>query len=637
MANTQKGAGTVVGGASSSSASAAEGTLRSIRRPPSRELPPLGDGRTSREGERGRGTSSARAHSGSLRTVSRERAQVISMMDEEIERLRPELALQIIKNEQMRKDLKVASKEEKEEGRNQSLNAAEREKRRLQVTSRLQSVVRGWLVRKRIVAAMDHRTVQNLRRAAQLPDLLRKQLKQLQHSTHALKYRDEERFIAAVKLQAWWRLIAARRVVKLIQWSQMLQAISAHMGVAATNIQAWYRGVTTKLSLRDQIQERMDQTREKQFRDMEIALHCIIQIQRGYRAKLARRQRIRLQLALLGLPAPDLFDLPPTPDFDRRSTKRSCLEESKLPTVLIDSWRISSAPGAVPVTYPAPCCGNAGVAIESPPQNDREVEKAEAIGLVPFYAASSEQALRHRIGGASALRMQQQLAIPSTLALTDGDGGDVAGNLAALQDQLGDAWDIYPNGLTQDFLYGLDPDVWEKGGRAKSCRNALALRGVVKSKRRRKKDCGPRPCTKVLALPPSKSEERAQKREAQKASSIGANATDSGAIDLHPMFVNAPPQPALRGGYAGRSGRFARLEDSDDYEEGSWGRVEVEAPPVYRSHRRPRGMEEEQQWDALNVPFATEIKMRRPGEVSHERVWNIAAALAEKLPALTAG
>lgn len=557
-------------------------------------------------------------------------------MDEEIERLRPELALQIIKNEQMRKDLKVASKEEKEEGRNQSLNAAEREKRRLQVTSRLQSVVRGWLVRKRIVAAMDHRTVQNLRRAAQLPDLLRKQLKQLQHDTHALKYRDEERFIAAVQLQAWWRVIAARRVVKLIQWSHMLRAISAHMGVAATKIQAWFRGVTTKLSLRDQIQERMDQTREKQFRDMEIALHCIIQIQRGYRAKLARRQRIRLQLEALGLPAPDLFELPPTPD--RRSSKRAAsLQASKVPGVLIDSWRISSAPGAVPVTYPAPSCGNAGVAIESPPQNDREVEKVEAIGLVPFYAASSEQALRHRIGGASALRMQQQLAIPSTLALTDGGGGEVAADLAALQDQLGDAWDIYPTGLTQDFLYGLDPDVWEKGGRDKSCRNALALRGVVKSKRRRKKDCGPRPCTKVLALPPSNSGDRAEKREAQRASSIGANATDSGAIDLHPMFVNAPPQQSLRAGYAGRSRRFARLEDSDDYEEGSWGRVEVEAPPSYRSHRRPRGMEEEQPWDALNVPFDLEIKVRRPGEVSHERVWNIAAALAEKLPALTAG
>lgn len=570
-------------------------------------------------------------------------------MDEEIARLRPELANQIVKNEQMRKDLKVASKEEKEEGRNQSLNAAEREKRRLQVTSRLQSVVRGWLVRKRIVAAMDHRTVQNLRRAAQLPDLLRKQLKQLQHSTHALKYRDEERQIAAVKLQAWWRLIAARRVVKLIQWAHMMQVISAQMAVAATKIQAWHRGVTTKLSLRDQIQEKMDQTRQQQFRDMEIALHCIIQIQRGYRAKLARRQRVRLQLELRGLSAADVaslsaeecsalqLELPPTPAFDRKRSKRASLQACKLPGVLIDSWRPSSAPGAVPVTYPAPLCGKAGVAIESPPQNDREVEKVEAIGLIPFYAASSEQALRHRIGGATALRMQQQLAIPSTLALTGSGGGEVAGDLAALQDQLGDAWDIYPNGLTQDFLCGLDPDVWEKGGRAKSCRNALALRGVVKSKRRRRKDCAPRPCTKVLALPPSNAEDRAQKREEQRATSIGANATDSGAIDLHPMFVNAPPQPALRAGYAGRSGRFARLEDSPDDEEGSWGRTYVEAPATYRSHRRPRGMEEEQQWDALNVPFDTEIKTRRPGEVSHERVWNIAAALAEKLPALTNG
>merc|ERR1719498_657189 len=122
--------------------------------------------------------------------------------------------------------------------------------------------------------------------------------------------------------------------------------------------------------------------------------------------------------------------------------------------------------------------------------------------------------------------MQTHLSLTNEpLALTDTPHGDesiVVKDLASLQKQLGDPWAIYPNGFTHGFLPGLDKDVWEHGGRAKSYRNALALRGIKKKKRRSSHDCGPRPCTTFALPPPSNIQERLQLRETQRRRSIGA-------------------------------------------------------------------------------------------------------------------
>lgn len=304
-------------------------------------------------------------------------------------------------------------------------------------------------------------------------------------------------------------------------------------------------------------------------------------------------------------------------------------KEDEHKVLLVDTWKPAKTPGAV-----AAGSGNAGIIIESPPRHDWEIEKIESVALVPFYGASSEQAIRHQIGGPTALMMQQQLAITTEfnddLARSEADNAMALGDLASLQESLGDAWDIYPSGLKPNFLPGLDPDVWEHGGRAKSYKNALRLRGVRKSSRRKQLDCRPRPCTTVVAQPPTNAEERARSRNARRISDDAASAD----MDLHPMFINAPPQPALKAAPASRSARFFQPEDD---EEGLWGCTSEERAPTYRTQRRPRGMEEQNLWNTLNVPSDANLKKHRPGEVSHERVWSIAHALAEQLPALTAG
>lgn len=576
----------------------------------------------------------SRSHSRRVSSVSSVRGVVLTMFDDEIGRLRPEHDRKVARVESLKRQLKEARLTEEREAREQTMNRAERLQRRLKVTSRMQACVRGWLVRKRVVAALDHRTTMNLKHAAQLPDLLRQQLKSLQHGVHDLEFLAEHRLAAAVKLQAWWRAIMGQRIMKVIRLSRVLQLITDRMSRSATVIQAWYKGVTTKLRLRFIIRLRIEETRKLEASIMETALKCIIQIQRGYRSKLARRaMRQRRHLASQ---ARQLHD---------ESESSSTMVEEKVDnhhTSFIDSWRPSAAPGAIAAGF-----GNAGVVISEPPQHDWELQKIEEVGLVPFYDASSERQVRHQIGGPIALMMQQQLAIStSTNAIADQDpSGAIVDDLDSLQKQLGDSWAIYPNGFTHGFLPGLDKDVWEHGGRAESYRNSLKLRGVRRRNRRSSLTCGPRACTTFALPPPCNSVERGALRQAQKTNSLGGGAADADCADaVSAMFVNAPPQAAPKSNKNWRSARFVRPETCiADEEECSWGFTEVELPPpTYRSKRTPRDELETgqtEQWNTLGAPFLPmELKKQKKcGDVDHERVWSIAHALAEQLPAITAG
>jgi hypothetical protein len=546
---------------------------------------------------------------------------VLQMVDEELATLQPAHEAQILKVEQLKQAHKAAVKEEQREARERSMNQAERLQRRLKVTSRMQACVRGWLVRKRVIAALDHRTVQNLRHAAMLPDLLREQLKSLQHGTHDLKYRTEEREAAATKLQNWWRSIVKGRVEKIVQLARILQGIGDHMAAAATVIQAWYRGMTTKLRMRCRIRAAMEATKQQQIRDMVVALHSIVQIQRKYRGKLARAERKRL-LAERGLAisaASGHLSL-------ALSTVSAEEEDSKLR--LVDTWRPATGPGVEPAGS-----GKVGVHITSPPRHDWEIDKIQSAELVPFYEASMEEVIHHQIGGPSALAIADELMGNTDYSITD-----ESGTVGSLCDMSDSTWNVYPNGLTQDFLPQLDPDALEKGGRGKSYRNSLHLRGIRKSSRRKRLDCRPAPCTKICALPPSNTEQRAKTREVPKLCNGETNNMTDNGRDPHPLFINAPSLPSQRSLSANPAGSARYFCGGDDGED-LWGSSAVSDQPSYRKDRRPRGrLEDVDLWNTLNVPYADDSSRHRDKcrETSSERVWSIADRLKEKLPALTA-
>lgn len=616
-------------------------------REPSRELPPTSAGLYSTldsesELERGWRTTNTtiRSRSGSrgrrVSSVSSIRGEVLGMYDSEIARLKPEHEGQVRKVEDLKHALVEARKFEKKVAREQTLNRAERLQRRLKVTSRMQAVVRGWLVRKRIIAALDKSKCQNLRQAAMLPDLLRTQLIELQHGVHDLEFRPEDREAAATKLQAWWRAMAGRRVVEIVKLSIVLQVVTARMAAAAVVVQAWYRGVSTKLRMRNLIRLRLLERRKTEVIEMQHALRCIIQIQRAFRTKLAWRSLCDRQAIMDELK-----------HEAARFTPESNMEAicDDITGNMVDTWGPVSTPCAVPAGS-----GNAGVVIRDPPRLDREVEKIESRELVPFYDVCAEHQIRHQIGGPLAVMMQEQLSLAEpTLALTDGDGDTSSKacttDLALLEKQLGSVWPIYPDGLTQGFLPTLDEDAWEKGGRAKSQRNALRIRGVQKRKRRKSLECGPRPCTVVVGQAPLNAEGRIQLREERRKQSIQDGKADIADADPHPMFINAPTEPPAKPGRPRCSARYVQSHPyQGDDDEGSWGNVVVESPPP--THRKTRDVRAElqlqeeiqEQWNTLGVPMSfAEPKKSRPGEVCHERVWSIAQSLAQQLPALTAG
>jgi len=563
-------------------------------------------------------------------SVSNRMGDVLSMIKEETSSLRAQHEEQVAKRIGLERDLKDARKDERQKARERSINQAARLQRRQKVTSHLQACVRGWIVRRRIVAAMDLTKVQSLKRAAMLPDLLRDQLEELQHDVHDLKYRSEEREAAAVQLQSWWRMLTACRFAKVLQLTRAIQSIGRRMEAAAIVVQAWYRGVSIKLKLRDEIRLRMEQSRQKQLRVMESALHSIIQIQRGFRAKLARGERLRFSVAN---------------ERSKVSWKSAASKASSLPLTatrgsscastvgvevpnLVDTWSPTSSLGAVAAGQ-----GKAGIIIESLPQHDCELDKIASIDLVPFYGAASEEVVRHQIGGPTAMIMKQQLAIDSDCAAGDKSIVNInvaTGDIDSVK-ELGDAWDVYPSGLTSGFLPSLDLDVWDRCSRRKSQRNSAQLRQNRRRSRRKKMECH----TTVMAQPPPcNAAERAQSREARRFDSIGAQDGEVEA-DIHPMFINAPPLPATRAAPAARKARFFFTESDD--EEPSWGETSAAHVPMYRTQRRARCQEEHDQWTSLNVPCDIEVRRHRPGEISHERVWSIAHALAEQLPALTVG
>lgn len=543
-----------------------------------------------------------------------DRRMVVAMIDEELAVARPSLENQSLTVVKLNEDLKNAQKNELREARDRKMNNAERLARRQKVTSRLQASVRGWLVRKRVIEALDHRAGHNLAMAAMLPGQLKSNLRQLQHGTHDLLYREEDRVAGAVKLQAWWRGIVARRVVKVMRVSQIMQGIVSQMAAAATLVQARYRGATMYRKWRSEIRHRIELTRQQQFREMEVGMRCIIQIQRGVRSKQARK---RLEEARAKLAAASLEMLERGSPIPSGATGAEEDEER----TFIDTWRPVGAPGSDPAG-----CGCAGVILRDLPRHDWEVEKQEQANLVPFYGATREQGLRHQIGGHSAAMMQRQMATSGLGDEESGNFDDVGsvGAVGALHRMLGDTWEIYPSGLTPGFLPGLDCDVQERGGRTESYSRSVKVRNsrrtLLPSTQAKQLDWENRPCTKILTQPPSNARRRARTREDRNERNYTSG------IDPHTLLFNAPEMP--RGP--------TQLDDAD---EGSWSPLKVAHAPSYRKKRRPRGTEdEEQQWNTLGAPSGIyDARKHRPGEVSHERVWHIAHSLAEQLPAITAG
>lgn len=441
---------------------------------------------------------------------------VFGAIDEELARLREEVHEQAERCRQTTEALAAARVTEKRERKDLLNSRTVHKETTKKLVCRIQKSIRGWLVRRRIFTVMHREHAIQMGMAAMLPDQLREQLVDLQHNVHDLKYLPDHQHSAAVKVQTIWRGIFARRAVRVLRISCVMEQLYRRMDAAATKIVAWYRMQCVRLKYEERCR-RIQQDVAYQAAKMEATLR----IQCSIRARQAR-SRVRDERRLF-----------------REMQARQMELESLLPQVLVDSWRPGGLAGdplgdeAAGVAAALVAAGAEGEVScgerSASPSSDREIQRLEDEGLEPFYWSSAQELVRHRVGGPQALKMQRYLG------LGDPDWSPPAGDEI---DSLCGLWDVYPEGLSADFLDNLDADAWpwQRKASAKKKRKAAALKDAQK---------GARPCK--APPPPTNAERRAEARQEAPAR-LRAAASERNSLeqqDAHPLFLNAPPLQAL--------------------------------------------------------------------------------------------
>lgn len=432
--------------------------------------------------------------------------EVVGLIDEELEQLREKLESQTERCQEIAASLETARVKEKREKEALSETRHFQEARARRIACRMQAHIRGWLVRKRLVTAMQKERVHQLGIAAQLPEQLREKLMDLQHNVHDLKYQPEHRLDAIVRIQAFWRGVMACRIVTVLRVNRKIVELYARMEAASTKIASWFRGNSARLRFRFRIELGLQTTRARQMKEMEQALRLIIRLQRCVRARQARERVAQL--------------------FEERErsgyiSQILALQDTGAEApVMIDTWR----PGGLAGDPAGDEVAALADQVREPPVSDREIQRLEDEGLEPFYWSAAQELVRHRIGGTQAIKMQRYLGIGSDLDWSPPADDEL--------DNIGGLWDVYPEGLSPDFLDNVDADAWPWERPTKPKFRVL--------------DTRPR---KVQAPPPpSNAEERAHaRREATQLALEAAEAAAAAAeaeAEAHPLFVNAPPVTA---------------------------------------------------------------------------------------------
>jgi len=428
-----------------------------------------------------------------------------------MEGLRKQLTEQSATCAQLKHDVDKAVAAEAKAKEEVCLAQEAQRKRRLKVTRQLQSVVRGWLTRRRLMNIFSAHASEQMGIALQQPDKLKTQLTELRHQVHGMLYSEDSRRDAAVRLQAWWRSLLVSRITRLKRFIVQAHAIYKEMDRAALRIQAWFRGMNIYLALRDEIQSKLEETGFRRYKEMEGALLGIVRAQRAVRSwrqqKAMRDQRKQAEDRLRGRIANEAGEL-------------ELAHEAK--EVFVDTWLPRNTLGAVSDKRPA---------------TPREIKEIDDAGLVPFYSSDASETIRHKVGGPAALRMYKRL-------FQDDEGAGSSEESELEDEPLGEVWDVYPKGTSYRFMEELDADAWPKGKKPAYLRSKSSRPKRLRSRSKPK----PRRPTCSSQPPPAHAEQRAQQREETK-KQLEAEAAArelSCEAELHPLLHNAPTLPQLK-------------------------------------------------------------------------------------------
>eukprot|EP00933_Yihiella_yeosuensis_P017867 TRINITY_DN1485_c0_g8_i1.p1 TRINITY_DN1485_c0_g8~~TRINITY_DN1485_c0_g8_i1.p1 ORF type:complete len:631 (+),score=117.57 TRINITY_DN1485_c0_g8_i1:190-2082(+) len=405
-----------------------------------------------------------KARSASTKQSQREHENVKAMVDEELNLLKEKLEQHRRKQLECKEEQKVARKEELELKIQLNQKRQTRAQKRLELLKVFQRAVRTVMMRRRILGAISDDYLEQLAVAPQLPQKLQNILKDLQHSIHKMQYTPEDQHNGAARIQARWRGILCRRAVRIMRIAWRVWQVKNVMDKAATKLQRWLISRRIRNYYKVLIQARLEQRRIEEQELLAQQVAVTIKLQSAIRARLARKRQQEAK-AMRQI------------NKQVEASLRAAFEEDEHPkqkSVLLDTWR----PRSEGTDWLE------DVRNQLPPR-DRELEKIEEEGLVPFYWSASTAGIRHRIGGPMALRIQRQIGMGQDSLLDDatdqfarqestesvlskGDS-EVIITFTEQDDPsheegiLGGNWNVYPEGLSQVFLKSLKKDeAWKK-------------------------------------------------------------------------------------------------------------------------------------------------------------------------------
>lgn len=483
------------------------------------------------------------------------------VIDEEINKLREKLEVQTRKTQEIKDGLAMARCTEFKVKREASEKMVECTKRSV-CANKIQTAMRTFLsCRKFAVRWKEYMETKQVETVT-----LQDQLQALQHKMHDLVFRATNQSQVVVLLQSWWRMILGKRVAHMMLVNSKMRYIQRVLLLSIFRIQRWYRATLQRRTFMHRIRTMMSISRQRAKHEMECKIMAVTRLQRGLRRYIALK-RVQQRKTRFLAPSSRGRD-------DRDTVFHSSLGESDR-----QGWLGGSRRG--------------GGSSPRARAKDRELEKLEDAGLAPFYWASSNQRVRHKIGGPKALKLLG--------ARPDGEPPIAVAGVGALGGQ-GELWDVYPEGISPGFTEGLDDDLWPADG---PCRRQPAPgRRRAGSKRARRRCHKPPPPTKpVPHCIPQNSIKRASAREERRQSTEPAELVegeaggDDARGDLtHPLLCWDSPYPinAPSPGAEERVERPAKRAQgarptSDDEGWGGFTGFYAETPPSSPERRRSRG------------------------------------------------
>lgn len=491
-----------------------------------------------------------------------ERLAAATAYDKELELLRVQLAASTMQRKELQSQLEEAWANERIEEAAMILRQDKRQRVIANLITKMQCWIRGALQRKKMQEAGKAQAEWTSNWAAWLPHKLRQNLDDMQHTMHTLEFSEEDRTVAAIRLQAFWRGIFGRRVANVMRISASLLDVYGFMVKSATDLQRTFRGLTVRKGSCRSLRQAAQAEQLLQVEEMRFALGCIIRFQRAVRSKLAKWAKARML----------------------KEAKKSLIgAESLFPTI--------PETAAAAVTEKTESVQPAWVG--------RALHDLAEDGLIAFYMEDSQRMaapLWHQIGGNTATTMQRQIHSCS-VGLDASDFSAMGGVAMKSQEDsmAGKARHVYLEGLSPGFLKSVDPDVWPRdpwlsavGPPSKPrppgescCKNA----GAVSPRRHR--------CIHASAGAPSFTEQRAQYRKVIRQLEVETEAARAGLLahPLHSLFTNTPSPPSPSSGRPSPASllrhplmsgvRANAVCDEEDDEEVSW-------PTETRVFQRPR-------------------------------------------------